>query len=296
MKREAGAPGRSRSRQFRRCPRNGKRVKARHQATVSQTWEGAAPRTDILTRESGDRPEAFGNGIAKGGVTMSRISFSPPYTRWWKFVTSPHATSPSGNASPSELRHRERMQHKKAVVDAAVGRATQSRGLLLVLTGKGKGKSSSAFGMVARALGHGLRVGVVQFVKARQDTGETAFFRHHPAVSWQVLGEGFSWEPQDRLRDATAAERAWTVAQAMLADPELGLVLLDELTFPLKYGYLDIGQVLADMRSRPPHQHVVVTGRAAPPALVEAADTVTEMRDVKHAFHTGVHAQAGIDL
>ena len=229
---------------------------------------------------------------------MSRLCISSPVSRWWRsvYLWGTQSSQPGSAPPPSEQCHRERVQRKKAVVDAAVARASRSRGLLLVLTGNGKGKSSSGFGMVARALGHGLRVGVVQFVKARRDTGEAIFFRRRPAVTWQVLGEGFSWESGDRRRDAAAAERAWTAARGMLSDPLLDLVLLDELTFPLKYGYLDIGQVLADIRSRPPHMHVVVTGRAAPPALIEAADTVTEMRDVEHAFRAGVRAQAGIDL
>jgi cob(I)alamin adenosyltransferase len=188
------------------------------------------------------------------------------------------------------------MRRKKAVVDGAVSRATEDRGLLLVLTGNGKGKSSSAFGMLARALGHGLRVGVAQFVKGRGDTGEEAFFRGHPDVAWHVLGTGFSWETQDREADAAAAAHAWAVAREMLADPGLGLVLLDELTYPLRNGYLDGARVLADIRGRPAHQHVLVTGRAAPEALIEAADTVTEMRDLKHAFRAGVRAQLGIDL
>jgi len=198
--------------------------------------------------------------------------------------------------SPPELRHRERMQRKKMIVDAVIAQATEARGLLLVLTGNGKGKSSSAFGMLARALGHGFRVGVAQFVKGRDDTGEAAFFRQHPGVTWRVLGEGFSWETQDRERDALVAAQGWAAAGDMLSDPALGLVLLDELTYLLKKGYLDTGQVLADIQGRPPSQHVLVTGRAAPGPLVEAADTVTEMRDIKHAFRAGVGAQAGIDL
>jgi len=196
-----------------------------------------------------------------------------------------------------EERHRERMARKKAVIDAHIAQADRDQGLLLVLTGNGKGKSSSAFGMAARALGHGMKVGVCQFIKSRTDTGEEAFFRHHAdLLSWHVLGEGFTWDTQDRARDTAKARAGWEVARGMLRDPAIGLVILDELTYCLSYGYLDTGEVLADIAARPPMQHVVVTGRAAPQALLDAADTVTEMRDVKHAYHAGIRAQAGIDL
>jgi cob(I)alamin adenosyltransferase len=197
---------------------------------------------------------------------------------------------------PPEERHRERMQRKKAVVDAAIARATEDKGLLLVLTGNGKGKSSSAFGMVARALGHGMRVGVVQFIKGSIPTGEAAFLRRVPDLEYHVMGEGYTWETQDRGRDAEAARAAWEVARGMLQDPRLQLVVLDELTLVLKYGYLSTEEVLGDITVRPPMQHVIVTGRSAPSGLIEAADTVTEMRAVKHAFEAGVRAQKGIEL
>ena len=193
-------------------------------------------------------------------------------------------------------RHRERMQRKKAIVDASIARADQTNGLLLVLTGNGKGKSSSAFGMIARALGHGMRVGVAQFIKGRSDTGEEAFFRRQQDVIWHVLGEGFTWDTQNLERDTATAQRGWRVVQDMLRDPALDLIVLDELTYPLKFGWLDLGTVLNDLENRPPMQHVVITGRAAPEALCEAADTVTEMRDSKHAFRAGITAQPGIDL
>ncbi len=193
-------------------------------------------------------------------------------------------------------RHRTRMQRKKEVVDAKIAAASTDRGVLLVLTGNGKGKSSSAFGMMARALGHGMKVGVAQFIKGRSDTGEEGFFRRHPGVHWHVLGEGFTWETQNLARDTETAQRGWAVARDLLHDPGLGLVVLDELTYPLKYGWLDIETVLADLAARPRMQHVVITGRAAPETLIEAADTVTELRDVKHAFRAGVRAQQGVDL
>ncbi len=193
-------------------------------------------------------------------------------------------------------RHRRRMQRKKRVIDAAIARADRDQGLLLVLTGNGKGKSSSAFGMLARALGHGMAVGVAQFVKGRSDTGEEAFFRRQPGVTWHVLGEGFTWETQNLEQDRATAQRGWEVARGLLADAGLGLVVLDELTYPLRYGWLDLESVLADLAARPPMQHVVITGRGAPPELIDAADTVTELQDVRHAFRAGVRAQKGVDL
>ncbi|MDT0497210.1 cob(I)yrinic acid a,c-diamide adenosyltransferase [Algiphilus sp. W345] len=193
-------------------------------------------------------------------------------------------------------RHRARMQRKKSVVDERIDAAQTERGVLLVLTGNGKGKSSSAFGMVARSLGHGLRVGVVQFIKGRFSTGEEAFFRRFDMVEYHVMGEGYTWETQDRERDTRAARAAWDVACGMLARSELDLVVLDELCIALKYHYLDVNEVVAALQARPPRQHAVVTGRAAPPALIEAADTVTEMQVVKHAFQAGIRAQKGVEL
>lgn len=188
------------------------------------------------------------------------------------------------------------MARKKAVIDAAIEKADKEKGLLLVLTGNGKGKSSSAFGMAARALGYGMKVGVAQFIKGRSDTGEEAFFRTQPNVEWHVLGEGFTWDTQDRERDIQKARAGWEVAKKMLSDPAFNLVILDELTYTMNYGYLDEAMVLADIAARPPMQHVVVTGRAASQALMDAADTVTELMDVKHAWRAGIKAQPGIDL
>jgi cob(I)alamin adenosyltransferase len=187
------------------------------------------------------------------------------------------------------------MQRKKSEVDSAIAEADRDQGLLLVLTGNGKGKSSSAFGMLARALGHDLRVGVAQFVKGRSDTGEEGFFRRQPGVTWQVLGEGFTWETQNLARDTETARRGWEQARTLLRDPDLGLVVLDELTYPLKYGWLELQTVLDDLAARPPMQHVVITGRGAPEALCAAADTVTELADLKHAFRAGIRAQPGVD-
>jgi len=200
-------------------------------------------------------------------------------------------------SSERDDRHRARMQRKKALIDEKIAEAQDEYGLLLVHTGNGKGKSSSAFGMVARALGHGIKVGVVQFIKGAASTGEEAFFRRFPdEVRYHVMGEGFTWETQDRQRDIAKAREAWAVAAELLADPEIGLVVLDELNIALKYGYLELAPVLADIESRPLLQHVVVTGRGAPDGLIEAADTVTEMGLIKHAFKAGVKAQKGVEF
>jgi len=194
-------------------------------------------------------------------------------------------------------RHRQRMLRKKAVVDEKIAVAQQERGVLLVLTGNGKGKSSSGFGMAARALGHGLRIGIVQFIKGAKSTGEESFFRRFPdEVRYHVMGAGFTWETQDRQDDMAKAQAAWAVAVELMRDPDVALVLLDELNIALKYGYLQLEQVIADIQARPPAQHVVITGRGAPTALLEVADTVTEMGMVKHAFKAGIKAQKGIEF
>lgn len=198
--------------------------------------------------------------------------------------------------STREQRHHDRMQRKKDVIDSKIAAAQEERGILLVNTGNGKGKSSAAFGVVARALGHGHRVAVVQFVKGRSDTGEEGFFRRFPEqVRWHVCGEGFTWETQDSGRDTAAAQAAWKIARAYLGDDTIDLVVFDEMTYAFKYGWLDLAEVLAAIAARPKMQTVIVTGRGAPDALVEAADTVTEMGMVKHAFKAGVKAMPGIE-
>lgn len=174
---------------------------------------------------------------------------------------------------------------------------TAQKGLLIVHTGKGKGKSSSAFGMVMRCLGHGMRVGIVQFIKGAWETGEANFLKRFPEqVEIQTLGEGFSWETQDRARDIAAAERAWVETRRMLADPRFDFVLLDELNVALRYEQLALDPVLEAIAARPPMQHCVVTGRNAPEALIELADLVTEMTMVKHPFRSGVKAQKGVEF
>ncbi|MBD1551960.1 cob(I)yrinic acid a,c-diamide adenosyltransferase [Pseudomonas typographi] len=196
-----------------------------------------------------------------------------------------------------DARHLARMQRKKAVIDERIAHSPDECGVLLVLSGNGKGKSSSAFGMLARALGHGMHCAVVQFIKGRNSTGEERFFRRFPdEVTYHVMGEGFTWETQDRQRDIAAAQAAWAKAREILNDPGVQLVVLDELNIALKHGYLDLDQVLGDLQARPPMQHVIVTGRGAKPEMIELADTATEMGLVKHAFAAGIRAQKGVEL
>lgn len=193
-------------------------------------------------------------------------------------------------------RHTERMQRKKAVVDAGIERAQEERGIVVLLTGNGKGKSTSAFGTLYRALGYGHQVGVVQFIKGTQASGEVIFLRQHvPQVQYHAMATGFTWNTQDWDKDKAAADEAWAHAARMLADSNLNLVVLDELTYMLKYNYLNTATVLAALRTRPLQQTVIITGRGAKSELVELADTVSEIADIKHAYKAGVKAQAGID-
>ncbi|MGF7148105.1 cob(I)alamin adenosyltransferase [Sphingomonas zeicaulis] len=194
-----------------------------------------------------------------------------------------------------DARHKARAVKHKEVVDKRIVAAQIDKGLLLVLTGNGKGKSSSAFGMVARTLGHGRKAAVFQFIKGAMDVGEHAFFASHPDVTWEKCGEGFTWETQNRERDIASARAGWDKARAALADPDIHLVVLDELTYLVSYRYLSIDEILPPILARPAMQHVVITGRAADGALIEAADTVSVIKDEKHAFRDGVRAQDGID-
>jgi cob(I)alamin adenosyltransferase len=194
-------------------------------------------------------------------------------------------------------RHKAKMAKRKAVQDAEVASKTIEKGLLIVNTGPGKGKTTAAFGLALRMLGHNRRVGVVQFIKGGWHTGEKdAFAAFGDRVVWHTMGEGFTWETQDRDRDVAAAERAWGKAEELLADPSIGLVVLDELNIALRYDYLDLDRVIAGLNARRPDLHVVVTGRNAKPALLEAADLVTEMGVAKHHFSAGVKAQQGIEF
>ncbi|HEY8032781.1 MAG TPA: cob(I)yrinic acid a,c-diamide adenosyltransferase [Methylocella sp.] len=201
-------------------------------------------------------------------------------------------------AGAEALRHRQKMEKRKAAQDAEVATKTiTQKGLLIVHTGKGKGKSTAAFGLLLRALGHGWPCGVVQFVKGAWDTGERrALARFSDLVAWHTMGEGFTWETQDRARDMEAAAAAWAKAQELIANPEIKLLVLDELNIALRYDYLPVAEVAATLRSRRPGLHIVVTGRNAKPELLEAADLVTEMSLVKHHFAAGVKAQEGIEF
>ena len=194
-------------------------------------------------------------------------------------------------------RHEQRMAKKKAIIDEKIKKADKEKGVIVITTGNGKGKSSSGFGMVARALGHGMKVGIVQFIKGAMSTGEETFFRRFPEqVEYYVMGDGFTWNTQNREQDIKTATLAWEKAKNMLSDDEFDLILLDELNIVLKYQYLPIEEVIDDLKNRPNMQHVVITGRAAKQELIEIADTVTEMNDVKHAFRSGIKAQKGIEL
>ncbi len=196
-----------------------------------------------------------------------------------------------------DRRHAERMRKRKAARERMLAKKTIEKGLLIVHTGKGKGKSTAAFGLAARAIGNGMKVGVVQFVKGKWATGERAVLDRFPdLVDIRVMGEGFTWDTQDRQRDIAAARKAWDAAKVFLADPSYRLVILDELNIVLRYDYLDLDEVLAGLAARDTNQHVVVTGRNAKPALVEMADLVTEMTEIKHPFRAGVRAQVGIEF
>ncbi|QYJ76138.1 cob(I)yrinic acid a,c-diamide adenosyltransferase [Shewanella sp. FJAT-52076] len=191
-------------------------------------------------------------------------------------------------------RHKARQQKVKEAVDAKVAAATIERGVLMVITGNGKGKSTAGFGTVARAVGHGKKTAVVQFIKGGWDCGERNLLEG-VGVPFEVMATGFTWETQNRETDTAAAEKAWAVAETWLKDDSLDLILLDELTYMLSYHYLDLERVLTALKNRPPHQHVIVTGRNCHRQLLELADTVSEIECVRHAFEAGVKAQSGFD-
>ena len=203
------------------------------------------------------------------------------------------------NMSEEELnaRHAEKMKKKKAARDKIIATKTIEKGLVMVHTGKGKGKSTAAFGMVFRAIGNGMRVGVVQFVKGKWGTGERKVLEAFPdQVEMATMGEGFTWETQDRSRDIAAANGAWEKAKAMIMDEKLDMVLLDELNIVLRYDYLDINEIIEFLKSKPEMKHVIITGRNAKDELIEFADLVTEMEMVKHPFRSGVKAQVGVEF
>ena len=193
-------------------------------------------------------------------------------------------------------KHAERMKKIKQHVDKRIAKSQEDKGTFVLLTGNGKGKSSSALGMVARALGHNMKVGVVQFLKGEWNTGEIEFFKAHPNVTWHIMDSGFTWETQNREQDILSSEQAWQHAEHLLQDEGLDLVVLDELTYLLHYEYLDEDAILDALARRPDSQHLVVTGRGAAESLIELADTVSEIKEVKHAFKRGIKAQKGLEF
>lgn len=194
-------------------------------------------------------------------------------------------------------RHAEKMKKKKAARDKIIATKTVEKGLVIVHTGKGKGKSTAAFGMIFRAIGNGMKVGVVQFVKGKWSTGERAVLDAFPdQVTMATMGEGFTWETQDRSRDITAAREAWNKAREMILDPEIDMVLCDELNIVLRYDYLDVNEVIETLKAKPEMKHVIITGRNAKEELIEFADLVTEMEMIKHPFRSGVKAQVGVEF
>jgi len=191
-------------------------------------------------------------------------------------------------------RHKERQQKLKDGVDAKIAKAQEEKGILLVLTGNGKGKSTSGFGTIARAVGHGKKAAVVQFIKGNWDCGERTLLEG-AGVEFHVMGTGFTWETQDREKDTAAALEAWEAAEKLLKDESIDCIMLDELTYMVSYHYLEVDRVLEALMNRPPMQHVIVTGRACHRSIIEMADTVSEVKPIKHAFDSGVKAQPGFD-
>ena len=191
-------------------------------------------------------------------------------------------------------KHKQRMQKLKDKVDSRIDSATDERGILIVITGNGKGKSTSGFGTVARAVGHGLNAAVAQFIKGTWACGERKLLEN-AGVKFSVMGTGFTWNTQDKEKDIAAAKQVWIKCKELLSDNNLDLVLLDEMTYMLSYKYLDLDEVIEALNNRPKHQHVIITGRACHRAIIELADTVSEVQSIKHAFDSGIKAQKGID-
>ncbi|NNJ91881.1 MAG: cob(I)yrinic acid a,c-diamide adenosyltransferase [Gammaproteobacteria bacterium] len=195
----------------------------------------------------------------------------------------------------TEDTYKKRMQRKKQHIDDSVEQAQIERGVIVLLTGNGKGKSSSALGMVVRALGHDMKVGVIQFIKSWTNTGEQLFLQQQENVDFHIMGTGFTWDTQDKDKDREAASVLWNKAKLMLNDSDMGMIILDEMTYMLSYRYLDAEEVITAIKNRPENQHVIITGRAASEELLELADTVSEINDVKHAFREGIKAMPGIE-
>ena len=196
----------------------------------------------------------------------------------------------------SDEKHQQRMSKVKQQIDKKIAKADKEQGVSVLLTGNGKGKSSSAFGMLGRSLGYGHKCAVVQFIKGDWECGEELFFSQLPLVSYHAMGAGFTWETQNQEADKAAAEKAWVLAASLLADPDIDFLILDELTYMFNYGWLDLEMVAKAITERPANMNLVVTGRGAPQGLIEVCDTVSEIKDVKHAFRDGIKAQRGIEF
>jgi len=196
----------------------------------------------------------------------------------------------------SDSNHKDKMVKRKAVMDAKIAQATEERGVLILLKGNGKGKSSSAFGTMLRSVGHGKKCAVIQFIKGRTETGEYKFFKNHPQVDWHIMGHGFTWETQDKEKDIEAAQQAWALAEKLLLDDTYDMLVFDEMSYMFKYGYLDVEPVVAGLQKRPKQQNVIITGRTMALPLQDIADTISVVQDERHAFRLGVKAQIGIEF
>lgn len=195
-----------------------------------------------------------------------------------------------------DLKHQKRMAARKTVMDQKIAKATEERGVLILLKGNGKGKSSSAIGTMARSAGHGKRCAVIQFIKGRSETGEYKFFKDHPSIDWHVMGHGFTWETQNKQQDIEAAQNAWALASQLLNNDEYDMLVFDEMGYMFKYGYLDVEPVVEAIRQRPAMQNVIITGRTIATPLQDIADTISIVQDERHAFRLGVKAQKGIEF
>lgn len=196
----------------------------------------------------------------------------------------------------TEATHQKRMAAKKAVMDEKIAQAQEERGVLILLKGNGKGKSSSAFGTMARSAGHGKKCAVIQFIKGRTETGEYRFFKDHPQIDWHIMGHGFTWETQNKEQDIAAAQQAWAVAEQLLNDESYDMLVFDEMSYMFKYGYLEVEPVVAALSKRPTMQNVIITGRTMAVPLQDIADTISVVQDERHAFRLGVKAQKGIEF
>ncbi|MGR6872531.1 cob(I)yrinic acid a,c-diamide adenosyltransferase [Pseudomonas sp. HK3] len=192
-------------------------------------------------------------------------------------------------------KHQQKMASRKAIMDAKIAKSTEERGVLILLKGNGKGKSSSAMGTMARSAGHGKRCAVIQFIKGRTETGESKFFKDHPLIDWHVMGHGFTWETQNKEQDIAAAKQAWALAKTLLQDERYDMLVFDEMSYMFKYGYLDVEPVVDALAQRPKMQNVIITGRTMATALQDVADTISVIQDERHAFRLGVKAQKGIE-